>query len=527
MDSSPSKFNVLDLCARKFYGVEVEKWKLPDSPSKDFGTDVHALVAAWLTAPGAMPDVDSDIDWQQDDKQRAVNVALSLLPLVPAMGSLTKDNVERWSEYPLNGSVHRGRVDFFHWDTERWAVINDIKTLSDLRYVRTAQELESDWQAVSYALWAMGYLAAEDVTVKFLYVRTRPPHYTRVVEVQWSRKDRDNLYKLVVAEKAKMDAVVANYGSFAEVPPTETACGAYGGCPFRMQCAVLGVNSAPPLTAPRAAPHTTPPPGGEEKRTMKFTPKSKPQDTTLAAKADPGAINPPEGQAQAAPPTPPTTPASAVRQPRQTRRGPEAGVKEALGDQLEALSPGCFQAKPLAKWRVDELKEAIERMEKIVKAQGGIAGPAVPAAQPAPPVDRAAPPVDRAAPPAEAPDPPPRKAATKRNENGERKVGGYTLYINCAPSATAYRTIEEICEPLMAKLTELRPQIDPNDKAPECLKHHPFTMDYKKGERALSALLVSVRRDLEGAIVLADGSEVFKAAYTALVSQAKDVVRGF
>jgi PD-(D/E)XK nuclease superfamily protein len=131
--------------------------------------------------------------------------------------------------------------------------IDDLKTLSDFRYVKTPDELAKDPQMVSYAEWAIRQYEEENepppdfVSIRHVYVRTRgkkistersrlmPPVEVRE---QWAK---------IIEKIRSMQKLAAEVTDPMAVLPNTSHCSAYGGCFFRPDC-----HGAPPKSIAEA-----------------------------------------------------------------------------------------------------------------------------------------------------------------------------------------------------------------------------------------------------------------------------------
>jgi len=247
---SPSSISAFLLCKRKFYYQY--RLKIPRKPSrgKDLGSAVHNICESWILYR-EIPDITG----------KALDCARALFPHLPVLHT---DQVEQKIRLEIPGfPVITGRVD--HWgysheydngsssiiesqevslghsyvrDNVPKILVSDIKTLSDFRYVKTHEQLRDDPQAVIYCT---AFASHGNPTFRHLYVRTTPPHYTKVVEISY---DREELKSRLVGILGTVYQMMETYSlPLKEVAGNTNMCDTYGGCDFRCHCAAEGIQS--------------------------------------------------------------------------------------------------------------------------------------------------------------------------------------------------------------------------------------------------------------------------------------------
>lgn len=119
--------------------------------------------------------------------------------------------------------------------------IDDIKSTSDWRYNKTPEELSEDIQLISYGRWVyedVGYPG--EVELGHLYIKTgkKVPKKPKVrpVSITVTKDHVDQVWGEAQETVAQMREVAASVTNVHDLPPTVSACGMYGGCPFKEQC---------------------------------------------------------------------------------------------------------------------------------------------------------------------------------------------------------------------------------------------------------------------------------------------------
>ena len=281
---SASQFKTYKECARRWSWNKLAGFEHGDTPATLLGTELHAQIESYLQG-GA-------IDYTKRTGAM-VSAGLEFMPkpLTPGMF------VERGFNFPGNNADYSGRVDC-ELDHEAPKVVIDWKSCSDFKWQKTPEQLRYDPQPILYASQHFyTHPNDESVKVKFVYFRTRGANKSQVSEIELTQQETwDRFVELEqtakemaeIADKASTcvdDKDLAQY--ILTLPPTESACGDFGGCPHACRCTDLG-----PLTRLKSF-------LAKEKNRMSLSQFLKKPDNTapppLAPPAIvPPAINPPE-----------------------------------------------------------------------------------------------------------------------------------------------------------------------------------------------------------------------------------------
>lgn len=121
--------------------------------------------------------------------------------------------------------------------------VHDIKSLSDFRYRKTPEELAHDIQLNSYARWVFEDVGHRgELELGHLYVKTAPkvPKKPRVKPVSTivTRDHVAGVWDEAMPVVSTMKKIAAECDSAHDLPPTVSACGMFGGCPFRSNCGI-------------------------------------------------------------------------------------------------------------------------------------------------------------------------------------------------------------------------------------------------------------------------------------------------
>jgi len=242
---SPSQIKSASLCPRKWHGETVLGFRQPDTPSTLLGRATHEVMQQFLE--GTL-----DHDLAPSCQPEAVLLpALKYLPHPDTPHLLCEQEVLIPAEVFNSGKPLFGFLDvlvLLYFDEELqkevlWVI--DLKTTSNLAYMKSEEELRHDPQALIYS-WSGLQRCLEDLNfmhgnVRFthVYARTRGGYYGTESSVYFTPEElRSGLTKL--AEFCRQ-MVVWESMPFEEVPHNLDGCGKYRGCHLRPECAKTGL----------------------------------------------------------------------------------------------------------------------------------------------------------------------------------------------------------------------------------------------------------------------------------------------
>ena len=242
---SPSQIKSARACPRKWAGESVFGWRQPDSTSTLTGRAVHEVMQKYLEQT-------LERDLSPSRQEEAILLpALKYLPhpntphlhceqevLIPAEEFNTAK--------PLYGFLDVIVLLAYDEDThEEMLLVTDLKTTSNLAYMKSEDELRYDPQALIYG-WAghqkclqeMGF-SHKKIRFKHVYARTRGGYAGAQSDVTFTLDElRQGLSKL--AEFCRQMAQWEEL-PFEQVPYNLDACGNFGGCHLRPECAKTGL----------------------------------------------------------------------------------------------------------------------------------------------------------------------------------------------------------------------------------------------------------------------------------------------
>jgi hypothetical protein len=227
---SPSQIADYNLCQRKWAFKTIAKVDVPQHPSAEMGTIVHAILEAWLrdaTPPNVKPPRkgESKLD-------KAARIAARMIKHLPPPGTGV---VERqFFLRSRRGHIYTGKIDWSGY-FDAWPTVIDHKTTGDLNYAKTETSLHEDVQATIYALAGFAGFGVDSLVLFWNYGTTKGRD-------SQTRPVKSGFRLPVVAEKfeCSIEPVVAEmlghrYAKTSpyDLPANESACDAFGGCPHR------------------------------------------------------------------------------------------------------------------------------------------------------------------------------------------------------------------------------------------------------------------------------------------------------
>lgn len=351
--TSASAIETFRMCQRKWAWAKIEKIAAPSNRFAALGTKVHGVLEAYLRH-GVPPDLST----------REGRIAAAGLEYLPIPGTadiedefrLTTD-VARYLGYKDMGYwLTDVEIDGLHFDELR--VVGDHKTTSDLKWAKTPDVLRTDVQAILYAADELIRRPIEHVGLDWIYYVTQEgKERARRVRLVVHREHVEQEFVKIEETAAEIGHVQRTVTRALDLPPTVSACAAYGGCPFEDHCNISPMERLKATmaqetlaekmkrqAAERAAAN------GEGSATAPATAPATPAAT--AAPVNPPASSPPAGSTK--PAGAPTTKPGAV--PSSSAGGKAVPTENDLVVALlEELEPGAIRAARAALKKLREL----------------------------------------------------------------------------------------------------------------------------------------------------------------------------
>lgn len=234
---SVSQVETYSLCARKWWLNKIASQHIPQHPSAALGSQVHASVEAFVKGEGT-------------DIHRLAQHHLGLLEeLRDDPGTAVEVSFEELLPRPISIKLV-GKIDILNLRRDPPLVL-DWKTLSDQKWAKTEEELASNPQLLTYAKHVSDVLPdARMVRVGHATIPTkvgigRGTYRTTDVTREAVLAYRHDTFLPIVGQMKETALLEAP----ADVPPTLSACSAFGGCPFRGMCDALDTRRASPYAA--------------------------------------------------------------------------------------------------------------------------------------------------------------------------------------------------------------------------------------------------------------------------------------
>jgi hypothetical protein len=263
---SASQVNAFNNCQRVWFIQWVLGIKGPQTPAQLRGVEIHTILEHYLRHGEILPAWKIDPSkWEKHELgyERYIEWAKPFLPdpnephlAVEQQVFLDTPSGERIDGYheaagiPLVGYIDMGR-----WSLEIPEVW-DLKTTSNMRYVKTPAELHKDVQLNTYARWVFQVEPSlNEVKCGHIYVKVeaagkKAPKTVRsqkVIPVSTTiTRESNNEYW--ARDAATMDEMVTLAGMFDKegdsdaflqtIQPNVNFCSSYGGCPHRERCGI-------------------------------------------------------------------------------------------------------------------------------------------------------------------------------------------------------------------------------------------------------------------------------------------------
>ena len=243
--TSPSKLEMFDICARKWWLTFIRKLPRIEHKKFAFGTIMHGAIERHLKDKPLWPDgwdIDKDSGIRLDPAdtqliQILVNKAIEDGVIERRPGGRT----EEWVKLQLNERViYRAIIDY----RDIHSRLEDHKSATKTRYFKSAKKLKKDIQMMCNAKWMMddlkrkGKVPPQIVTLahnQFLKDYEEPLVRKREAEVTPSEIDKF-FAETIVPMVQRMLEVAEKTDPFDIEDPLPSACRQYGGCDYVSIC---------------------------------------------------------------------------------------------------------------------------------------------------------------------------------------------------------------------------------------------------------------------------------------------------
>lgn len=220
-DVSASEIKLWKECNRKWGWKYIGGLKGPDSAAAALGKETHAILEQYHK---------DGLAW--DYTRPAGEIAAKALDYVPRPGTGIPEEEFRVADGDLLWKGFRDLV--VPTGPEVW----DYKTTSDLMWAKTPQELSTDPQGVIYAKITLDEYKASAVDLKWLYLKSRKPYASRLVQVTMHREHTEKEFSALRDLARHIAATYSTTTDVLALPANTDACDNYGGCPHLSLCKI-------------------------------------------------------------------------------------------------------------------------------------------------------------------------------------------------------------------------------------------------------------------------------------------------
>lgn len=218
---SASQVSTAMLCLRKWGFYALEGIVSPQSPAAELGSKVHGVLENWLKN-GQAPDLGSE-------EGKIATAGLSFLP-PPGKADIEQHFLIRT---PI--AEYQGYKDATWWEEKR-RIVCDHKTTGDFKWAKTEDDLRTDIQAALYAADEMSKHNLQEVELRWIYYRTKGANQAKRVSLVIHKEQVEKNFDVIDAMAKVMLEAHRSGKKALDLPPTVTACGAFGGCPHIERC---------------------------------------------------------------------------------------------------------------------------------------------------------------------------------------------------------------------------------------------------------------------------------------------------
>lgn len=224
---SPSQVDTFSLCNRKWWFNKIMGLEIPAHPSAVIGSAMHAELETYL---------------EHGDPKVLGPIARAGLEFLPKPGTVVIEHDIGPLGLTAGGLPAHGRIDALDLRSEPPEVI-DHKSIGDLKWAKTSEELAKNVQMIVYArattveLERMG-VPAPVVKVSHIAYQTKGGHIARKTSALLTQAQIAKTWSHIDTTVVAMRETALTL-SPDRVTPTKSACDAFGGCHFRDRCKAL------------------------------------------------------------------------------------------------------------------------------------------------------------------------------------------------------------------------------------------------------------------------------------------------
>ena len=232
MNLSPSQILLYKRCPRAWYYRYIKKIVPTPSPALQYGIEFHDGIE-YIISKFLGNEVEPKTQ-TRDEIRDIIRVGFELGVLeVPKVGI-----VEKKISFNITEDIYMvGKIDLI--DISNSCII-DHKTVADLKYALTKEQLKEDFQLNVYGYWYITSSPKEKTHINYRHNQLlKPaPEYSKKTEVVVSKEHVFDYWethiKPVAVEIYELKQKAKDDSTFYE--KNFESCGMYGGCDFSMPC---------------------------------------------------------------------------------------------------------------------------------------------------------------------------------------------------------------------------------------------------------------------------------------------------
>ena len=226
--ASASQISTFRDCPRKWWWNKIVGVPTPSTPATELGSEVHAVLETRLKT-GEWPDRPSNVRasrWKQ-----VLGIAQKEEPWLPGE-TIDAANIERAIEIATDVVPIIGFIDWLEPEQRR---VSDHKTIGNMRYAKTEDELAEDLQGALYVVAAHRQYGVQwPITFRHLQLPTKEGT-AQTTQYEFEQEDAEALLDDAIADMREMQRL-ASETEPEGVPAQKSSCRKYGGCPFVDRC---------------------------------------------------------------------------------------------------------------------------------------------------------------------------------------------------------------------------------------------------------------------------------------------------
>lgn len=246
---SASQIDTFLACPRKWAWRYIAKKRGPDHPSAKLGTEMHRLLENYLRDGTPLPFSDPSPLTREAAAIASPSLVHLPQPKTPGMAVERKFTFKSGDPLPHGPLLFTGKVDVslspLATGTSVPKVIDHKSSSNMSRYAKTPDDLEEDPQAILYAYDAMVTYKSKVVDLEWIYSSTRGARKSMPVRLRLHASHVVPRFLAFRPALMQLHASLHSNRTPESFPGDESHCDAFGGCPYKADCAPLFKNTNP------------------------------------------------------------------------------------------------------------------------------------------------------------------------------------------------------------------------------------------------------------------------------------------